>query len=349
MTPNYDRLATLLSETALRSDDVTLGFQDISRILGFPLPDSAFRYRQWWANQHDTSGRPQARAWSTAGFRVEQVNLDRTDGWVRFSRVGGLPSGRLPTPPPAGPQRGPSYGRPPRNNELAGAPGDSSIEIHSKVAAFHRALGKDPHHRYRSWEHCYSFFEKTTRAGIAAQRDIAALHLGFYLASWGMYRGSSFLLQRTYTVHLGVVDCLAAPRFARLWEKDVGAEEDDSALVPLILSAVDGVRDAYASFGSPTDTLTTKVLLGTLGCLPACDRFFVAGFRQSGLRYSRLNIRFVERLLRFVRAHVAELQSEQARIESTSGVRYPLMKLVGMYFWQIGYEAEAQAAHSPGG
>ena len=61
MTPNYDRLATLLSETALRSDDVTLGFQDISRILGFPLPDSAFRYRQWWANQHDTSGRPQAR------------------------------------------------------------------------------------------------------------------------------------------------------------------------------------------------------------------------------------------------------------------------------------------------
>ena len=144
------------------------------------------------------------------------------------------------------------------------------IEIHQKVVAYHGDLAGDPHHRYRSWEHCYSFFRRTTPAGIADQREIAALHLGFYLASWGMYRGSSFLLQRAYTVHLGVVDCLATPRFAPLWVKDVGAETGDTALVPIILAAVDAIRDAYRPFGELTDTLVTKVILGTFGCLPAC-------------------------------------------------------------------------------
>ncbi len=35
--------------------------------------------------------------------------------------------------------------------------------------------------------------------------DMLALHLGFYLASWGMYRGSSFLLQKDYKVHVPIV------------------------------------------------------------------------------------------------------------------------------------------------
>lgn len=215
-----------------------------------------------------------------------------------------------------------------------------STKIRPTIAAFYNKIAPDPHHRYRSWEHCYGFFRRTTPAGIAAQRDIAALHLGFYLASWGMYRGSSFLLQRTYTVHLGVVDCLTARRFAPLWETDVGSEPEDTALVPLVLSAIDGVRDAYAPFGKPTDTLVTNVLLGTLGCLPACDRFFVDGFRRAGLHYSHLDRKFVERVLRFVQENLTDLRSEQARIEASGAIRYPLMKLVDMYFWQIGYDAD---------
>jgi hypothetical protein len=214
-----------------------------------------------------------------------------------------------------------------------------SVEIHSRVAAFHRALAEDPHHRYRSWEHCYCFFQRINPADLSDHRETAALQLGFYLASWGMYRGSSFLLQRAYTAHLGVIDCLVKPRFAPLWKKDVGAASEDSELVPIILDAVDEVRDAYAPFGKPTDTLVTKVLLGTFGCLPACDRFFVDGFRLAGFQYSRLNARFVERVIRFSQDKISDLRREQERIEAAGGFRYPLMKLVDMYFWQIGFEA----------
>ena len=86
----------------------------------------------------------------------------------------------------------------------------------------------------------------------------------------------------------------------------------------------------------------TKVILGTFGCLPACDTYFIAGFRGAGLGYSYLNAKFIKKLLAFSREHLAEFRAEQATIRDHSGADYPLMKLVDMYFWQLGYEAGGQ-------
>jgi len=211
--------------------------------------------------------------------------------------------------------------------------------IHEKISAYFGKVVADPHHRYRSWEHCYRFFRNLAPSGIAAQRENAALQLGFYLASWGMYRGSTFLLQRAYTVHLGIVDLLASPRFAPLWKREFGCEADDVGLVPIILDAAQEIRKTYSQFGEPTQTLVTKVLLGTFGCLPACDQYFISGFRRAGLGYSYLNAKFVKKLLDFSLANLTELRREQSVINDYNGDHYPLMKLVDMYFWQLGYEA----------
>jgi hypothetical protein len=200
------------------------------------------------------------------------------------------------------------------------------------------------HHRYRSWEHCYRYFHGSTIGTIQLDQDHAALQLGFYLASWGMYRGSSFLLQHAYTVHRGVVVQLAVPRFSALWEQEFGAGNNDEKLTPIILEVIDAIREAYRPFvpvaetGQPTDTLVTKIILGTFGCLPACDRFFIDGFKSTGLSYSYLNVKFVERVVHFCKDNFSELREEQDRIERIGGMRYPLMKLVDMYFWQIGFE-----------
>ncbi len=220
------------------------------------------------------------------------------------------------------------------------------MTIREKVQAYHDGIASE-HHRYRSWEYCYGYFHQSTPAEIAGDRDRAALQLGFYLASWGMYRGSSFLLQHAYTVHRGVVEQLTAPRFSVLWEQEFGAGETDQKLVPIILEAIDAIREAYRPFPrlaksrQPTDTLVTKIILGTLGCLPACDRFFVDGFKTAGLSYSSLNRKFVECVLRFCGENRREFREEQERIERIGGVRYPLMKLVDMYFWQIGFERDS--------
>jgi hypothetical protein len=162
-----------------------------------------------------------------------------------------------------------------------------------------------------------------------------------------MYRGSSFLLQYAYPVHRGVIDLVADARFDALWGADFGAGEADGQLVPQVEELIVGVRQAYKPFApatgsaQPTDTLITKVILGTFGCLPACDRYFINGFKGEGGQYSYLNGKFVKRILGFCQEHLAELQKEQASIEQSGGFHYPLMKLVDMYFWQLGYEEDA--------
>jgi len=216
------------------------------------------------------------------------------------------------------------------------------MNLKRTIGAYHGEVAGDPHHRFRSWEHCYKFFRRITPARILEERDQAALQLGFYLASWGMYR-NSFLLQHAYTVHLGAVDCLATPALTPLWEVDVGMRSGHASLAPTILAAVNCVKEAYSPFGQATDTLVTKVLLGTIGCLPACDRFFTDGFKRAGFNYSWVNARFVKRILQFCSDNAADLRAEQQRIETSSGIIYPFMKLADMYFWQIGYEASLQA------
>lgn len=76
------------------------------------------------------------------------------------------------------------------------------IMIRSATNFYHEAK-RDENGRYRSWEHCYSNFYHA-RGKDNADLDYLSLQLAFYLASWGMYRGSSFLLQKDYKVHIPV-------------------------------------------------------------------------------------------------------------------------------------------------
>jgi hypothetical protein len=96
------------------------------------------------------------------------------------------------------------------------------------------------------------------------------------------------------------------------------------------------IGTTYQEFGDPSDTLVTKILLGTLGCVPACDRYFLAGFAHCGFSFSYFNGRFVNRVLEFCRTNRNELRDAQSKIHARIGTRYPLMKLVDMYFFQTG-------------
>ena len=137
-------------------------------------------------------------------------------------------------------------------------------------------------------------------------------------------------------------------QFAPLWENEIGSRAVHKSLTTLILEIRNAVRHAYEPFGIATDTLVTKVLLGTVGCLPALDRYFIAGFRLAGFEYSVLNDRFVDRILKFCFDNAEVLYAEQARIQVSTGVRYPLMKLADMAFFQNGYDATVPVPLQPG-
>jgi hypothetical protein len=88
---------------------------------------------------------------------------------------------------------------------------------------------------------------------------------------------------------------------------------------------------------NPTDTLITKILLGTIGCSPACDRYFIDGYKDRGLEYTRFNKDFLTGVIGFYREHETDFRDVQRDIEKQSKLQYPIMKLLDMYFWNIGF------------
>lgn len=215
-------------------------------------------------------------------------------------------------------------------------------DIAQKILLFHEQLQVDLHHRYKSWEHCYSYF-----SGATIDEDIACLHLSFYLASWGMYRGSSFLLWKDYLIHQEVVRKIITKRHLRTFDFSPQQEKEIMEVIELVSWIKKWYRENITHVNGQettvnvTDTLATKILLGTLGCIPAYDRYFVDGLRTKGIGYSTLSERNFRAIVRFYQGNKAAFDSAQERIlNASSGVHYPIMKLIDMYFWQIGYEAD---------
>ncbi len=224
-------------------------------------------------------------------------------------------------------------------------PSDTKSDIEQKVRRFLEARKSDIHHRYKSWEHCYRYFrrrESIRKAGVKG-RDHAALHLGFFLASWGMYRGSSFLLKKDYKIHRDAVKVLLRSEYDSLLDIDFSSEGKTKDALRTIWKLVEALRDVYAKHAEESgvsDTLVTKIILATCGCTPAYDYYFVEGMRKNRLMGSRVKFSKISkdqfaRVCKFYRDHVDEFKRVPRR-STKNGIRYPAMKLVDMYFWEVG-------------
>jgi hypothetical protein len=136
--------------------------------------------------------------------------------------------------------------------------------------------------RYASFDYCFNYFQSHREDGRLNELSegqalqLSCLHLGFYLASWGRLRGSSELLQRSLRAYVPVVESLiSAP--ADLWNLDVDGYSEPAS--NLLLSFAGDLRATLHDGAS--DILVTKIMLGTMGCVPAFDTNFKAGFGVS--------------------------------------------------------------------
>jgi hypothetical protein len=85
MAGKYAPLENYLRDLPESQREVTLGFEQIERILKDKLPPSAYESRAWW--DHEKEGNHvTARSWSNAGWRVE--SLDVNQKWVTLVRAG---------------------------------------------------------------------------------------------------------------------------------------------------------------------------------------------------------------------------------------------------------------------
>jgi hypothetical protein len=227
----------------------------------------------------------------------------------------------------------------PRTDKLAAF---TSGEIDTLLSGFLNVDGQmkrhDQTHRYASFDHCYVYFRQfaseSTRGRFLEPENIelACLQLGFYLASWGMYRGSTDLLQRSGMALVPILEYLATADI-NLWNLDVPEYTQDS---------IEMLMAFYCNFYkildqlkiSPTATLRTKILLGTMGNIPAFDNYFA---RATGAW--KPTPKFLSRLREFHHVHKDTLEKRVVRCRAfaakeSSMHHYPMAKMLDMIFFQ---------------
>lgn len=211
------------------------------------------------------------------------------------------------------------------------------------ILDYYNETKRDAHGRYLSWQHCYGAFSENRYVTDEETLDYLALHLAFYLASWGMYRGSSFLLQKDYKIHIPVVEILQEKRYGAL--HGISAENlCKNENLDLLDEIGTRIRACYAKevpsfegvINNATDTLVTKILLGTLGCVPAYDRYYVQAVKKNHISSGNYNRSSVCAVARFYCGHLDAFEKVRRQL-SACGVEYPPMKLMDMCFWQDAY------------
>lgn len=120
-----------------------------------------------------------------------------------------------------------------------------------------------PEERYASFDYCYNYFqgfyekEKIKSLAIAGNIEFSSLHIGFYLASWGMLRGSSFLLQKSIKHYERLIKVIAETD-RMVWEIDIDNYSDEN--IELLIKTSWHIRNALGDSNDyASDTLVTKI------------------------------------------------------------------------------------------
>jgi hypothetical protein len=139
--------------------------------------------------------------------------------------------------------------------------------------------------REASFDYCYNYFQSFRRAETTAKLadpanlEMSCLHLGFYLASWGMFRGSTALIGTSLPVFVPVIQAIAAEP-AGTWTLDLKDYQENGDPIVKVYERLRKTLPKTRSGYNATETLVTKIMLGVFGSVPAFDQYVVAGFRS---------------------------------------------------------------------
>ena len=210
-----------------------------------------------------------------------------------------------------------------------------NINITNYIEKYYYSTENKEYGRYLSWEHCYkAFYNEWYNQN--KNYDYLALHLAFYLASWGMYRGSSFLLKKDYKIHIDAVKVLFKDKYSIFL--GIKCKDLNENKITKLIELKKELEDCYKKYNNDrtiTDTLSSKILLGTLGCIPAYDRYFKIGASNFKINQT-FNKESIEGICNFYSEYNNELEKIRKRLKIDNKISYPQMKLIDMGFWQIG-------------
>jgi hypothetical protein len=192
-------------------------------------------------------------------------------------------------------------------------------------------------HRDASFDLCFHYFQ--TNKEHVAEKDYlekSCLYLWSYLSSWGMLRGSSYLLTKSPACLKPLIEHIQK---SNVWDIDVDKYTDEN--IAKILKEYENIKKVLIDKETkkePTDTLVTKIMLGVYGNIPAFDQFFKKGFGVGGVNKKSLNEikNFYDKNKNSFNKEINVLNFENKETE----LRYTKAKLVDMYGFQKGLNKE---------
>ena len=189
--------------------------------------------------------------------------------------------------------------------------------------------------RYDSFDYCYHYFQ-TNRQKLTADMERSCMALWSYLASWGMMRGSSILLQKgNYKVLEDTIDVIQSyfnnPQSLPDIEND--SRNDYVEKVVKLCKDIEGsfIKNSMQRF-TPTQTLITKIVLGVFGVFPALDQYFrkTFGGGTSIKRFAGLVWDFYDDPFYHCVVQNNLIQVKSFNVQPT-GLYYPVAKLIDMF------------------
>ncbi len=196
--------------------------------------------------------------------------------------------------------------------------------------------------RFTSFDYCYNYFLRTK--SLTDDVEKSCLVLGFYLASWGMFRGSSFLLQKSVKCFEPTIQYISTLDKS-VWKIDVDNYDSDN--IKIMQNIYTEVKKRLVHNDNADLTLITKILLGIFGFVPAFDNYFCETFRnlangQCGFR--KLNMNSLIMIKKFYEANkesVDNLSKQTFTLDFTTGqkttINYPKAKIIDMYGFMTGF------------
>ena len=210
-----------------------------------------------------------------------------------------------------------------------------------------KAARNAPHSRWLSWEHCFAQFARVfedLRGGRHAAKDIDDSHvdyLSLHLASWGMMRGSTMLLQKDYKVHRPLVEKLLA--YSDLYGKDLSDFCKDPETFERFCALHEDVAGHCGQFvkakdGRASDTLVGKIMMGTLGIAPAYDEFVKNAVREYGVSQRRFNERAFGEFAAYFTENHADITKRMTKEAQKLCPLYTRAKVIDSLMWFLGQD-----------
>jgi len=209
-------------------------------------------------------------------------------------------------------------------------------DIGDAISRFQKA--NDSNDRYASFDYCYHYFRPSPSRDLLNDIEKSSLAIGFYLASWGMLRGSSFLLNKSvkfYEPLIRYIDNLDK----MVWEID--ADNYSAENIKKICDIYKDIKDIIVDNGNAHLTLVTKIMLGVFGFIPAFDNYFGNTFRdifKNECGFRSINTKSLNCIRQFYEDNREEIDRYSSQIfvrdfttGSDTNINYSKSKIIDMY------------------